>query len=506
MLKICKKLFYEFNKMNIRYCHWKSNEHLTEGLEGKTDLDILIDRNRYRDVNKILFKYNFKKYEAISYLKYNSIEDFIGFDEIEGNLVHIHLHYELRLGRKFIKEYHLPIEEYIFNNLIYNENYNIYLISPELEIILLLVRFVAKKRNKFFFMKKGNVLNKDFRKEFDWLYNKISYDKVYYHANILFGKEFADAINLFIKNNNDVNIYKNIGKITLKSIKIYKNLSDVKVDFLYLKRKFNAAYNYINFKKLNKPAPYRRINPYGGIAVAFIGVDGAGKSALIKRIKKWLSWKIDVYVIYFGSGEGMGSLLRYPLTRFVSLVKRKKAKEKINKKNNTDNTNKVNDSNEIVKSEKVKKSVAYRLFKIVWAITLGFEKKSKFKRLWKAKEQGLIVICDRYPQIQVMGFNDGPLLYKWINSRNRIKRRIAKWEYNIYKLCNVYNPDILIKLRIPEEISRQRKPETPIMIIKDKIDAVEKIKYNTNTQIYSIDTDEEIEKVLLKIKKIIWKY
>jgi hypothetical protein len=168
----------------------------------------LIDRNRYRDVNKILFKYNFKKYEAISYLRYNSIEDFIGFDEKEGNLVHIHLHYELRLGRKFIKEYHLPIEEHIFNNLIYNENYSIYLISPELEIILLLVRFVAKKRNKIFFMKKGNVLNKDFRKEFDWLYNKISYDKVYYHANILFSKEFADAIILFIKNNNDVNIYK----------------------------------------------------------------------------------------------------------------------------------------------------------------------------------------------------------------------------------------------------------------------------------------------------------
>jgi thymidylate kinase len=240
--------------------------------------------------------------------------------------------------------------------------------------------------------------------------------------------------------------------------------------------------------------------------VVFVGVDGAGKSTLIRRVKEWLSWKIDICVIYFGSGEGMSSLLRYPLTKFVSLVKRKKAKEKIIKKNNISNTNKVDESNEIVKSEKAKKSVAYRLFKVIWAITLGFEKKSKFKRLWKAKEQGLIVICDRYPQIQVMGFNDGPLLNNWMNSRNKMKRKIARWEYNIYKLCNVYNPDILIKLKIPEEISCQRKPETPIKIIKDKIDAVEKIKYNTNTQIYSIDTDEEIEKVLLKIKKIIWKY
>lgn len=40
MLEVCKQLFYQWNESDVRYCHWKSNEHLMEGLDGKTDLDV----------------------------------------------------------------------------------------------------------------------------------------------------------------------------------------------------------------------------------------------------------------------------------------------------------------------------------------------------------------------------------------------------------------------------------------------------------------------------------
>jgi len=100
VLKICEDFFEELNRKEIDYCHWKSNQHLVEGLEGKTDLDILIDKSKYFEVNQILFKLKFKRFETKSYLKYMSIEDFIGLDESTGMLVHIHLHYELRVGKK----------------------------------------------------------------------------------------------------------------------------------------------------------------------------------------------------------------------------------------------------------------------------------------------------------------------------------------------------------------------------------------------------------------------
>ena len=42
MLEVCKHLFNQWNDQGIRYCHWKSNEHLMEGLDGETDLDIYV--------------------------------------------------------------------------------------------------------------------------------------------------------------------------------------------------------------------------------------------------------------------------------------------------------------------------------------------------------------------------------------------------------------------------------------------------------------------------------
>ena len=42
MLEACKLLFNLWNDQGIRYCHWKSNEHLLEGLNGETDLDVYV--------------------------------------------------------------------------------------------------------------------------------------------------------------------------------------------------------------------------------------------------------------------------------------------------------------------------------------------------------------------------------------------------------------------------------------------------------------------------------
>ncbi|HWL90278.1 MAG TPA: hypothetical protein VNP90_02835, partial [Actinomycetota bacterium] len=30
----------------VRFCHWKSNEHLAAGLAGRTDLDLLVDADQ----------------------------------------------------------------------------------------------------------------------------------------------------------------------------------------------------------------------------------------------------------------------------------------------------------------------------------------------------------------------------------------------------------------------------------------------------------------------------
>lgn len=54
MLESIKKMLNNFEKYDIQYCHWKSNEHIDEALEGDTDLDILFSSNQRILLEKVL--------------------------------------------------------------------------------------------------------------------------------------------------------------------------------------------------------------------------------------------------------------------------------------------------------------------------------------------------------------------------------------------------------------------------------------------------------------------
>ena len=56
--------------------------------------------------------------------------------------------------------------------------------------------------------------------------------------------------------------------------------------------------------------------------VAVLGVDGSGKSTLVRSLNQWLGQEVDVLPIYFGTGDGRPSLLLLPLKLLVPLVSR----------------------------------------------------------------------------------------------------------------------------------------------------------------------------------------
>ena len=71
-LKKINQLFQNFNRHDIRYSHWKSNEHLDAAVNGDTDLDILFDKNQEQRVIEILKSNKFYLFEAVWYRKYKN--------------------------------------------------------------------------------------------------------------------------------------------------------------------------------------------------------------------------------------------------------------------------------------------------------------------------------------------------------------------------------------------------------------------------------------------------
>lgn len=209
----------------------------------------------------------------------------------------------------------------------FDNEHKIFIINPNIEIILLLVRHIIKNR-EFFFRKKN--LNGGYLTEFSWLLSKINIEEVYKHCIFLFDEDLANTLIKFINSNTDMKLYNSLKEKVLLRVNRYRTMPKTYSIILYLSKKFKAGINVFLVKKLYFPRSYRRFNPNGGRAIVFIGVDGSGKSTLILAIKKWLTWKVDVYDIYFGSGAGKSSFYRYPFLKLVKLVKRNK---NINKSN-----------------------------------------------------------------------------------------------------------------------------------------------------------------------------
>ena len=146
-LAVLRALFERLHEADIRYCHWKSNEHLRASFTGATDVDVLFDRRAIVPLTRILGETNFKRFVVKPGRGYPGIEDYVGFDAATGTLTHLHVHYQLTLGEKFLKGHRLPWEELYLATRVWDEEFGLYVADPHVELVALLVRAVMKLRN-----------------------------------------------------------------------------------------------------------------------------------------------------------------------------------------------------------------------------------------------------------------------------------------------------------------------------------------------------------------------
>lgn len=232
----------------------------------------------------------------------------------------------------------------------------------------------------------------------------------------------------------------------------------------------------------------RRISPSGGLVVAILGCDGAGKSTTLSYVKREFNKKLDVVSVYLGSGDGSSSILRKPMKLVARKVSGKGVGHAVEK--------------EYAENKRISiKSRLYSVAKILWAVTLAKEKKKKLRNIVKARNNGLLVLTDRYPQIIIPGASDGPLLSRYRSGKGLLKR-IADWEERIYELFARNAPDLVIKLTVSPETAIKRKPEMTVEEIRNKHSII--MNLDISEHIAIIDTSRPFEKTRGEVMKKIW--
>ena len=221
--------------------------------------------------------------------------------------------------------------------------------------------------------------------------------------------------------------------------------------------------------------------------VAVVGADGSGKSTLARRLRTTLSPKVDVVSVYLGSGNGPSSLIRWPM----KVVHRRLARSK--RKRGTPRAAGPGDPDSI------------GVTKVLWALALANEKQRKLRRAMRARNRGLIVICDRYPQTQFPGQNDGPLLWSWRSSPSTIRRQLAAIEARPYRLASRFAPDLILRLNVDEATAVARRPELDPSYLRRRIGLVSVLSFEESLfGVLELDATRPEDEVITEATRAIW--
>lgn len=503
-MHIIEIIFNSFEKNNIRYCHFKSNQHLKESFDGISDFDILVDYKQSKECKKILLDNNCKQFEPLYIGDYPSVENWIAFDKNSGKIFHIHLHFHLASGKSLVKEYFLPWSELILDTSTKSDEYNILISNPHVELLLLVSRIVIKSKIssslKAIFGKYH--LPDDMDKEYKYLKNRINKKEIEIFALQMFEKNAAQQLIGIIQNHDTISSkeFKIVRRIVKSQLKNSKRINNIRASIgsrffrlIDLKNKFMS-------RKLGIYKITKKVNSAGGKIIAFIGVDGCGKSTLSEEVRSWLDYKIEVKRFYMGEGDGKVNLFATLVKKVYSLLYAKKQRNRISVKTNSGNNNK--------KVKFLEQPIEY-LKKYIHALMIYSVVKSNYRKIRKMNQyrmNGGFSILDRYPQLQHEGMNDGLKLNRYATVLDsKFIQKLAYKERKFMEITNDIQPDIVFRLNIRPEISMKRKPEeqTDYHAIKEKADACSTIYYKKSKMI-EIDAEQDLNKVILLVKNLIW--
>jgi thymidylate kinase len=475
VIRLCRTLSAE----RIDYCHWKSNPFLHRSANGDNDLDLLVNRAHAQSFTAILYGLGFKETLLPKEEELPGVRNFYGYDQETGRLVHVHAHFQLILGSDLSKNYRLPIEQAYLASSVQGDLFRVP--APEFELLVLVIRMVLKHSSWDAILMRHGQLSKSERHELDALSTEgalAGIDAVLTHLPGLDRNLFdlcLQALQPDCPYWTGVRAAEKLQKV-LWTCARYPHWQDVILKF---SRRVSQSILMRGFKD----SPKNRF-ANGGLFIAIVGGDGAGKTTVIDELYGWLSGIYEVKKLHMGKPTWspsttairgllkIGTLLRlYPFEGDIY--------------------------------EEALQPHGYPWF--IRAVCTAHDRCLTYLRARRFSSNGGVVLCDRYSFPGFMKM-DGPQCEHAIpNSKKtaRLLRFLVSREKFYYEQIKL--PDVLIVLKADPEITVRRKTdETPVSVRARSLE-VWRLDWK-KLSAFVVNADRSKEEALSQVKKILWKH
>lgn len=184
--------------------------------------------------------------------------------------------------------------------------------------------------------------------------------------------------------------------------------------------------------------------------IAVVGSDGSGKSTLSADLLAHIqqSRAAESGYLGLGSGEqgrriGRWPVIGPPLHRFLDGI-----------------ADRLREPSEPIPG----------YFAARYALNKSRKRRAKFDALLAQRRAGKVIVTDRYPQVEVPGLHDGPIL-AGIATSPRLAAMQAT-ERALYAEMAAYRPTLVIRLYVDVDTVMARKPDHDRRLITRKVETV----------------------------------